>query len=82
MLPAIYGALFGAGLILLVGELTELALGQEAMGGGDCALMGMVGAFFGWEVVLPVVAFGAVISLLLYAIAAWLPRPEGAGVAA
>jgi hypothetical protein len=58
-----------------VGELTELALGQEAMGGGDCALMGMVGAFFGWQIVLPVVAFGAVISLLLYAVAVWLPRP-------
>jgi leader peptidase (prepilin peptidase)/N-methyltransferase len=74
LLPAIYGALFGAGIILLVGELTELALGQEAMGGGDCALMGLVGAFFGWEVVLPVVAFGAVISLLLYAVAVSLPR--------
>ncbi|MEZ0334411.1 MAG: A24 family peptidase [Gemmatimonadales bacterium] len=74
VLPAVYGALFGAGLILLVGELTELALGQEAMGGGDCALMGMVGAFFGWEMVLPVVAFGAVISLLLYAVAALMPR--------
>jgi len=72
---AVYGALFGAGLILLVGELTELALGQEAMGGGDCALMGMVGAFFGWEMVLPVVALGAVISLLLYAVAALMPRP-------
>lgn len=78
LLPAIYGALFGAGIILLVGELTELALGQEAMGGGDCALMGMVGAFFGWEVVLPVVAFGAVISLVLYAVAMWLARPRPA----
>jgi Flp pilus assembly protein protease CpaA len=78
LLPAIYGALFGAGVILLVGELTELALGQEAMGGGDCALMGMVGAFFGWEAVLPVVAFGAVISLLLYAVAIWLSRPRSA----
>jgi leader peptidase (prepilin peptidase)/N-methyltransferase len=74
ILAAIYGALFGAGVILLVGELTELALGQEAMGGGDCALMGMVGAFFGWEVVLPVVAFGAVISLFLYALAASLSQ--------
>jgi leader peptidase (prepilin peptidase) / N-methyltransferase len=74
LLPAIYGALFGAGVILLVGELTELALGQEAMGGGDCALMGMVGAFFGWEIVLPVVAFGAVISLLLYALAVGLAQ--------
>ncbi|MBA3260416.1 MAG: prepilin peptidase [Gemmatimonadales bacterium] len=72
---AVQGALFGAGLILLVGELTELALGQEAMGGGDCALMGMVGGFFGWELVLPVVALGALISLVLYTIVSLLPRP-------
>ena len=66
----VQGALFGAGVVLLVGEVTELILGQEAMGGGDCALMGMVGAFFGWEAALPVVALGAVISLVLYVIAA------------
>ncbi len=75
IVDALQGALFGAGLILLVGELTELALGQEAMGGGDCALMGMVGAFFGWEIVLPVVALGAVISLLLYVVSVMLQRP-------
>ena len=60
LVDAVQGALFGAGLVLLVGELTELVLGQEAMGGGDCALMGMVGAFFGWESVWPVMALGAV----------------------
>ena len=60
------GALFGAGLVLLVGELTELVLGQEAMGGGDCALMGMVGAFFGWESVWPVLALGAFIGIVLH----------------
>lgn len=74
---AVQGALFGAGVVLLVGEVTELILDQEAMGGGDCALMGMVGAFFGWEAVLPVLALGACISLVLYIVAALLPRrPE------
>jgi len=63
---AVRGALFGAGLVLLVGELTELALGQEAMGGGDCALMGMVGAFFGWESVWPVLALGAFVGIVLH----------------
>jgi leader peptidase (prepilin peptidase)/N-methyltransferase len=66
LVPALIGALAGAGLVLLTGELTELLLGQEAMGGGDCALMGMVGAFFGWHVVLPVIGLGALVSLLLY----------------
>ena len=63
---ALRGALFGAGLVLLVGELTELVLGQEAMGGGDCALMGMVGAFFGWESVWPVLLVGALVGLVLH----------------
>jgi leader peptidase (prepilin peptidase) / N-methyltransferase len=67
---ALRGALFGAGLVLLVGELTELVLGQEAMGGGDCALMGMVGAFFGWESVWPVLALGAFVSIVLHVAAA------------
>jgi leader peptidase (prepilin peptidase)/N-methyltransferase len=63
---AVRGALFGAGLVLVVGELTELLLGQEAMGGGDCALMGMVGAFFGWESVWPVLALGAFVGIVLH----------------
>jgi len=62
---AVLGAFFGAGLVLLVGEVTELVLGQEAMGGGDCALMGMVGAFFGWESVGPVLALGAFFGVVL-----------------
>jgi leader peptidase (prepilin peptidase) / N-methyltransferase len=66
---ALRGALFGAGLVLLVGELTELVLGQEAMGGGDCALMGMVGAFFGWESVWPVLALGAFVGIVLHVLA-------------
>ena len=70
---AVWGALFGAGLVLLVGELSELVLGQEAMGGGDCALMGMVGAFFGWESVWPVLALGALVGIVLH-VAASLRR--------
>jgi leader peptidase (prepilin peptidase) / N-methyltransferase len=66
LLAAVQGALFGAGLVLLVGEVTELLIGQEAMGGGDCALMGMVGAFFGWESVWPVIALGAFIGLVMH----------------
>ncbi len=66
VLAAVQGALFGAGLVLLVGEVTELLIGQEAMGGGDCALMGMIGAFFGWESVWPVIALGAFIGLVMH----------------
>jgi leader peptidase (prepilin peptidase)/N-methyltransferase len=84
-LVSIQGALVGAGAVLLIGELSELALGQEAMGGGDCALMGMVGAFLGWESIFPVLLIGAVISTVLFLLTAVWPRsvpadaPEVAG---
>ena len=81
LVNAVAGALFGAGVVLLVGELTELVLGQEAMGGGDCALMGMVGAFFGWESVWPVLALGAFIGIVVY-VAAALRRESPATPAA
>jgi leader peptidase (prepilin peptidase) / N-methyltransferase len=76
-LGAVQGALFGAGLVLLVGELTELVLGQEAMGGGDCALMGMVGAFFGWESAWPVLGLGAFISVVLHLLSSLRPISPG-----
>jgi leader peptidase (prepilin peptidase) / N-methyltransferase len=77
VLGAVQGALFGAGLVLLIGELTELVLGQEAMGGGDCALMGMVGAFFGWESAWPVLALGAFISVVLHLLSSLRRSPRG-----
>ena len=76
-LASLQGALIGAGSVLLIGELSELAIGQEAMGGGDCALMGMIGAFLGWEAVLPVLLIGAVVSTLLFLVAAIWPRRPG-----
>ena len=78
VLGAVQGALFGAGLVLLVGEVTELAIGQEAMGGGDCALMGMIGAFFGWESVWPVIALGALIGLVTHLVLALGRNPRAA----
>jgi leader peptidase (prepilin peptidase)/N-methyltransferase len=73
-LMSLQGALVGAGTVLLIGELSGLVLGQEAMGGGDCALMGMIGAFLGWEAVAPVLLIGAAISTLLFLLAALWPQ--------
>jgi leader peptidase (prepilin peptidase)/N-methyltransferase len=92
-LDAAAGALFGAGLILLVGEVGTLAFRRAAMGGGDVALMGLVGAFLGWQSVIAVVALGAVVSLVLHVASAALhrapsaaststPTDEGGGVSA
>jgi len=52
------------------------------MGGGDCALMGMIGAFFGWESVWPVLALGAFIGVVLHvpvALRRRAPPEQGAG---
>ncbi len=89
-LVSVQGALAGAGAVLLIGELSGLALGQEAMGGGDCALMGMIGAFLGWEAIFPVLLTGALISTVLFLLTSmWSrtapsipsdPEPEPASV--
>ncbi|HKP49290.1 MAG TPA: prepilin peptidase [Gemmatimonadales bacterium] len=70
LVPSLQGALVGAGSVLLIGEVSEMAIGQEAMGGGDCALMGMIGAFLGWEAIVPVLFLGAIISTFLFLLAA------------
>lgn len=75
-ISAVEGALIGAGSVLLIGELSGLALGQEAMGGGDCALMGLIGAFLGWEAIVPVLLVGATVSTVLSLVATAWPRRE------
>ena len=43
------GLLVGASLIWAVRLVGGMALGVEAMGFGDVILMGMIGAFIGWQ---------------------------------
>ena len=62
---AVYGACVGAGLLYLVGLLGRLVLRREAMGGGDVAMLAMVGGYLGWEAVLATVFLGAVVGLVL-----------------
>jgi leader peptidase (prepilin peptidase)/N-methyltransferase len=48
-LTGLLGLAVGAGLTQLVRMTAGSALGREAMGLGDVTLMGMVGAFLGWQ---------------------------------
>jgi leader peptidase (prepilin peptidase)/N-methyltransferase len=64
-LATVLAALFGAGVLLLVGELGSFAFRKQAMGGGDMALMGMVGGFLGEQGVLGVIFGGAVVGIVL-----------------
>jgi leader peptidase (prepilin peptidase)/N-methyltransferase len=62
---AVFGACVGAGLLYFVGLLGRLVLRREAMGGGDVAMLAMVGGYLGWEAVLATVFLGAVVGLVL-----------------
>ncbi|SCY41267.1 prepilin peptidase [Desulfoluna spongiiphila] len=64
---AALGILIGGGSLWLIAWLYERATGKAGMGGGDVKLLGMMGAFIGWEGVLFTVFFssltGSVIGL-------------------
>jgi leader peptidase (prepilin peptidase) / N-methyltransferase len=49
---SLHGALVGAGLLYLVAKSFESLRRKEGMGEGDIKLLGMIGAFWGWEGVL------------------------------
>ncbi|MDR1924245.1 MAG: A24 family peptidase [Planctomycetaceae bacterium] len=49
LLTSLIGLVFGMWLIWLVRLLAGVALGVEAMGFGDVILLGMIGAFVGWQ---------------------------------
>lgn len=46
---AALGVLLGYGSLWLIATVWELLRKQEAMGGGDLKMLGMVGAFLGWK---------------------------------
>ncbi|MFW5878481.1 MAG: prepilin peptidase, partial [Myxococcota bacterium] len=67
--PAAIGAAAGLVGFWLLRVLASAAFGKEALGGGDLWLLAMIGAFLGWQPLLPVVFLaslqGSVIGLVL-----------------
>jgi len=59
------GLAAGAGGMVLVAVLGRMAFKKEAMGGGDVKLMGMIGAYIGWQLTLLVVFFSSLIGTLV-----------------
>lgn len=66
---AALGTLLGGGVLWLIGEAYYRYAGQEGMGGGDVKMLGMVGAFLGWKLVLVTLVLssvtGSVVGLLV-----------------
>ena len=59
LVPAIAGALLGAGILLAVWGLWWVVRREEGMGLGDVKMLALVGAFLGWQGVLVTLFFGA-----------------------
>ena len=61
ILNSLAGALFGAGILFLVGELYYWIRRTEGMGMGDVKMMGMVGAFLGIKLTFLTIMFGSLL---------------------
>lgn len=59
------GLAFGGGLVWAVRVIAGGALGKEAMGFGDVTLMGMIGAWMGWQPALLVFAIAPFAALII-----------------
>jgi leader peptidase (prepilin peptidase) / N-methyltransferase len=74
---ATLGMAFGGGVIWAVRIIARMAMGQEAMGFGDVTLMIMIGAFLGWQAILPIF-FCAACTAVFAALANFLFTGENA----
>ncbi len=80
---AMIGVVAGAGVLFLTGEAYLLLRGHEGVGMGDVWLLGMVGAFLGWQGVLFTLFFGSIfgtIGGIAFALAGGAPAPPEAVV--
>jgi leader peptidase (prepilin peptidase)/N-methyltransferase len=69
LLQSLIGTLVGGGLLFTIAFVYRLVRKVDGMGGGDVKLMGMIGAFVGWQLIFPVLIlasfFGALYGVYL-----------------
>ena len=69
---ALTGMLVGGGVLWLIGEAYYRYSGEEGLGGGDVKMLGMIGAFLGWKLVLLTMMLSSVAgSVIGIAVIAW-----------
>ncbi len=75
---AVIGAAAGYLILWSVYWLFKLATGKEGMGYGDFKLLAALGAWFGWQMLLPIVLLssvvGAAVGIVLIVLAAPWPQ--------
>ncbi|MGO1616897.1 MAG: prepilin peptidase [Oceanisphaera sp.] len=62
---AVIGAAVGYGILWSLYWLFKLATGKEGMGYGDFKLLAALGAWFGWQALLPIILISSISGLLL-----------------
>jgi leader peptidase (prepilin peptidase) / N-methyltransferase len=66
---ALIGVLLGGGLLFLIGEVYFRLRGIEGMGMGDVKMLGMIGAFLGWQAVVVTMVLasfgGAIVGMVM-----------------
>ena len=62
---AVIGAVVGYGVLWSLYWLFKLATGKEGMGYGDFKLLAALGAWFGWQAILPIILISSITGLLL-----------------
>jgi len=69
---ALIGTLVGGGVLWLIGEAYFRYSGEEGLGGGDVKMLGMIGAFLGWKLVILTMMLSSVAgSVIGVALIAW-----------
>ena len=71
LMSSLVGMAFAGGLVWAIRVVSSYVLGMEAMGFGDVTLMGMIGAFLGWQAAM-MTFFLAPFTSLLIALVYWV----------